>query len=408
MQTKGPRLYWRRGRRDSRTGKPLNDVWVIRDGQTERSTGCGIDGLREAEAALAAYIAKKWNPGQAGRSPSDPTQVLLADVLALYGSERADELGSEPAAIASRLERLLAWWGDKSIAHVRRSTCKAYAAHRQTQADARYKDPIKAPRVSAETARRELEDLSAAIGFWSGEHKLTSRPEVWLPEKPESPRDALTRDQAAALLKAARGGRWTKKGGWARAPEPARTNRLHLRRFALIGLYTGNRHKVTLRLLWEESATHPWADIETGIIYRRGKRVREAANKKTPVVKIPPRLLVHMRRWRAADRVLEAKRRETAKDYRLVSVMHYGGEPIGGMIRTGFTSCVRDAGLPEEVTPHWMRHTAATWLMEAGVDVWTASGYLGMTPDTLTKHYGHRRPDYQAGAAKASGGRQAG
>ena len=39
-RAKGPRLYLREGRRDARTGKPLPDVWVIRDGGYERSTGC--------------------------------------------------------------------------------------------------------------------------------------------------------------------------------------------------------------------------------------------------------------------------------------------------------------------------------------------------------------------------------
>ena len=37
-------------------------------------------------------------------------------------------------------------------------------------------------------------------------------------------------------------------------------------------------------------------------------------------------------------------------------------------------SCER-AGL-EGVSPHTLRHTAATWLMQAGTDVWQASGFL--------------------------------
>ena len=48
-----------------------------------------------------------------------------------------------------------------------------------------------------------------------------------------------------------------------------------------------------------------------------------------------------------------------------------------------------------------MRHTAATWLMEAGLDPWLAAGFLGMSVATLLKHYGHHRPDYQEEAAGA-------
>lgn len=60
-----------------------------------------------------------------------------------------------------------------------------------------------------------------------------------------------------------------------------------------------------------------------------------------------------------------------------------------------FASCIADAGLPDEISSHWMRHTCATRLMEAGVEVWDAWGFLGMFPATLIKNYGHHRPDYQ-------------
>ena len=119
--------------------------------------------------------------------------------------------------------------------------------------------------------------------------------------------------------------------------------------------------------------------------------------KRRPVVKLPPRLLAHMRRWREMDRRAKAAP---------VSVLHHGGEPIAGKIRTGFEGCVRDAGLPAEITPHWMRHTAATWLMEGGVDMWDAAAYLGMSVTTLEKHYGHHRPDHQAAASRAIGGKR--
>jgi integrase len=31
------------------------------------------------------------------------------------------------------------------------------------------------------------------------------------------------------------------------------------------------------------------------------------------------------------------------------------------------------AGLPGKVTPHVLRHTAATWLMRRGVSIWEAA-----------------------------------
>jgi hypothetical protein len=55
------------------------------------------------------------------------------------------------------------------------------------------------------------------------------------------------------------------------------------------------------------------------------------------------------------------------------------------------------------VTPHTFRHTAATWLMQAGVPVWTAAGYLGMSVEVLINTYGHHHPDHLREAANAFG-----
>jgi len=54
-------------------------------------------------------------------------------------------------------------------------------------------------------------------------------------------------------------------------------------------------------------------------------------------------------------------------------------------------------------SPHWMRHTCATWLMEAGVDMWDAAAFTGMTVKVLEDHYAHHRPDYQSAARGAFG-----
>jgi integrase len=70
-------------------------------------------------------------------------------------------------------------------------------------------------------------------------------------------------------------------------------------------------------------------------------------------------------------------------------------------IRKGFAACVADAGLPESVTPHWLRHTAATLLIEANVDIWLAASCLGMSAVTLERRYAHHRPDFQGIASRA-------
>ncbi|WP_244413417.1 tyrosine-type recombinase/integrase [Methylorubrum extorquens] len=70
-------------------------------------------------------------------------------------------------------------------------------------------------------------------------------------------------------------------------------------------------------------------------------------------------------------------------------------------MKTAFATAVRLAGLEEGASPHVLRHTAATWRMQQGVNLWEAAGYLGMTPEMLQKVYGHHHPDFQNEAAGA-------
>jgi hypothetical protein len=72
-------------------------------------------------------------------------------------------------------------------------------------------------------------------------------------------------------------------------------------------------------------------------------------------------------------------------------------------VKKGFKSAVGLAGLSGKVTPHTLRHTAATWLMQRGVPIWEAAGFLGMSPEVLQETYGHHHPDHLRGAAIAIG-----
>lgn len=65
-------------------------------------------------------------------------------------------------------------------------------------------------------------------------------------------------------------------------------------------------------------------------------------------------------------------------------------------VRKGFAAAMRAAGPSEKITPHNLRHTCATWLMQSGVDLRDAAGFLGMTVKQLEETYGHHHPDYHA------------
>jgi len=90
-------------------------------------------------------------------------------------------------------------------------------------------------------------------------------------------------------------------------------------------------------------------------------------------------------------------------------------DPAAGVTSFGTRSCA-DAhlcakrrrlrhrkGSAGKISPHTLRHTAATWLMQIGVSTWEAAGFLGMSEKTLRDVYGHHHPDYLHRAANAIG-----
>ena len=149
--------------------------------------------------------------------------------------------------------------------------------------------------------------------------------------------------------------------------------------FVLIGLYTGRRKEAILSLRW------PQVNLETGRIDFECRRAG-APTSGVASSPIPPRLLPHLRR---------ARKRGTDLGY----VLHENGERIGD-IKKGFAAAC--SGPASRVTPHTLKHTAATWLMQAGVPR-QAAGYLSTSVETLLRVYGHHHPDFMRGPPRTIG-----
>ncbi len=203
-----------------------------------------------------------------------------------------------------------------------------------------------------------------------------------LPPKSVSREVWLTRSQAARLIRAA----WRAK----QIMQDKRTKRSvgrHLARFILTGLYTGSRSGAICGAAVMPTIGRGHVDLEQGVFYRRAIGVRET-KKRQPPVRLPDRLLAHLRRW---NRLGIAKQ----------AVVEWNGKPVRS-VRKAFATAVKAAGLDGlGITPHILRHTAATWAMQGGGDLWQIAGFLGMTVDVLERVYGHHHPDFQREAAKA-------
>jgi integrase len=275
----------------------------------------------------------------------------VTDVLNEYQEHRAPKTAA-PARIAYAVVALTDFFEGNSVGDITPETCGRYVEKRGR---------------SAGTVRRELGVLRAAINYAHRAGRITRSVAVELPDRPEARDRWLTRAEAAWLLKASR----------------TAQARLYMPLFVLLALYTGRRKEAILSLRW------PQVKLEERIINFELSG-RKKTNKRRGIVPIPPRLLPHLRR---------ARRRGSDMGY----VLHIDGKRIGD-IKKGFAAACQRAGL-SDVTPHTLRHTAATWLMQWGTDPWQAAGFLAMSMETLQRVYGHHHPDFQRQAAENIGRR---
>jgi integrase len=295
---------------------------------------------------------------------------LIADVLNIYATDRG-ALIVRRAELGQRLTALLDYWGRMTLADVDGHQCRAYATQRRSQA----------------MARRELEDLRAAIRHHRREGYHREVIEVVLPEKGRPRERWLTRSEAARLIWAA----WRfreKQGG-----KPTdRASRQHVARFVLVGLYTGTRAGAICGAALTPTIGRGYVDLERGLFHRRALGAKET-RKRQPAIQIPTRLLAHLRRW---ARIGVARR----------AVVEFNGEPVQS-VRKAFSRTAEDAGL-KGVSPHVLRHSAASWAMQNGADVDRTAEYLGMTRQVLLRVYGHLRPDHLREVGEAITGKPTG
>ena len=361
-RAKGARLWLRPERRDQKTGRTSHAaVWVIRDGEHQESTGCPAYDVDAAERALATYVATKHARAAAGQRNRHPSTIPVADILTLYLRSKVSSQ-ARPHETKLRIKALTAFFGDKMLSAVNGEACREYAKGRSQSA-----------------ARRELEDLRAAINHHRKEGLCSEIVEIVLPDA-GIPRDRwLTRQEAAALVLAA----WRYREKQNLRGTDRRTRR-HIARFILVGLYTGTRAAAICGAAFQPTEGRGWIDLERGVFYRRGIGVRETKKRQTPVP-LPHQLLAHLRRWK-----------RQGQKY----VVEWNGKPVR-TIKRAFKRVAEDAGLGDDVTPHVLRHTAATWIMQAGTDPWQAAGYLAMTLELLIERYGHHHPDHLGGARRS-------
>jgi integrase len=323
--------------------RPEVDLGILHRGK-QISTECGNDDSSGAEKYFQDYLAKQFNEAPKTKQRA-AEEIYIAEVIATYLKEKGESV-ARPRALARRMERVLGWWGEKTLADISRATCKEYTDQRGSES----------------AARRELEDLRSAVKLAIADGVCRHTIIVTVPDALPMRTSFLESPEVAKIL-------WhayktpQKFKGKPTKHFPTR----HVAHFIICALYTGSRSARIWRASFEKEEGRPYVDVEAGLFYRTWQGEHVPANKRAPVQRIPARLLAHLRRWR-----------------------RLGAEYAGRSFRA-WKSIVR----------HTFRHTAATWLMQRAADKFETAGYLGMTLKTLESTYGHHHPDHQSSVGAA-------
>lgn len=306
------------------------------------------EGSRRRRVALEA--ANKWQAtAEAGELVADikrrsPKQVLTVGQIVEQYLEQSEAIWKEVDRhhwkAAARVMSNL------SVGQVSESLCRSYASGRSAKPG---------------TIRKELGLVRTALS-WARKQKpplIEAMPDFWFPPAPP-PRDRrLTRDEASRLVDS--------------CAMP------HVKLFATLALNSAGRAGALLALRWVD------VDLEKRRI-NLGGAGRQKGRATIPI-----------------NDTLHTALTEALRAAMTPFVIEWAGGPVKSVKRS-FREAVKRAGLGPDVTPHVLRHTAASWMAEAGVSMDEIAQFLGhSSPSTTFRIYAKFSPDYLQKAAKALG-----
>ncbi len=322
------------------------DAWHVYDNRRRISTG--QTSRAAAEAFLNDYIRDQAQPAR--------SDVTIALILDRYLATRRDKAVPGLARLEWAHKPLRRFWGERPPEAVTEAECLSYARRRAKDASGPHAKP-----AGLATIRTELQALRAALRWAADAGRLiAAAPAVPLPPRPPARERWLEREEAARLVAACR------------AP--------HVRLFVLLALHTGARKGAILDLTWDR------VDLDRGLIDLRTPGRTQTRKRRVPVP-------------------INATLAEALRIAKVAAVSEWVIEYSGGRVadvKHGFARAAAAAGLAQ-TTPHTLRHTAATWMVQSGVPLWDVAGMLGNTVAMVEEVYGHHSSSHLRRAADALG-----
>lgn len=244
---------------------------------------------------------------------------------------------------------LLSFFAHMLPEHIDENLCKDYAEKRAEKG------------IRPATIYDELGILRTSLTWAERQKWIGKAPWIWRPAAP-APRDRwLSTEEASRLIEAAK------------LP--------HVRLFILMALHTTARAGAILDLTWDRVMF----DLNRISFERPGKAT---GKKRRATVRMSPEI----------RQALQAAKSDALNPID-GPVIEYAGRAVKS-VKHGFRDAVARAGL-KDVTPHVLRHTAATWMRRRKVSSEEIAGMLGNSVRMVERVYAKHDPDYQKAGSKA-------
>jgi integrase len=319
---------------------------------TAKRVSCGTADAIEAREFLAEFVAGL-------SAPPVPDAPTIGDMLTGYAEDKVPLVGEPrvhaPATMLYSINNLTRHLAHLPVNLFTKIQARQYCADRRKEPQRGRSGLYRKQGLSDGTLHRELGVLRAALAWAVREGWIAHAPYVERPAGPPARERWLETEEAAALFKAC--------------------SHDYQRRFLAIALYTAARSSAILELTWDR------VNLDRRTIDFGPPRGKKNRPRHQPIVDPLYALLI-----------------ETKPSARSGFVI--GDRVAIASIKRGFKAITTRAGLTD-VTPHILRHTAVTWMMQAGVPTAEIAGYAAMAEATVQRIYGHHSPDYMQHAVAA-------
>ena len=329
--------------------KHSNDKWYIhyanrRTGRSERISA------RTSDKGVAKQRLAEFNAQQS--KPAPTYQPTIDEIIDYYLTDRKGRVVSHDQ-LTSQSKHIKRHLGHIKPEFFTKDDNRAYIQARRTE---RIKGRDES--VKDGTIIKELVTLRSALNLAARDKVLPEKYHVELPPSPPARERWLTRTEATKLIDA------------------AHTD--HMRLFLMLAIYTGARKTAILQLTWDR--------------VRHDNKVINYRLPNTPETKKRRAVVPTTKKLQAA--LSEA--RERAKT---PFVIEYRRKPVLN-IKHAWKLTLERSGI-DHCRPHDLRHTCATWMMQAGVKASRVAGVLATTEKMIERVYGHHSPDYLQDAISA-------